>query len=413
MTAAYLTFSEFLAKIKCGHTYANFYNQSDLIAKPLFDKPNKVPFAFEWINRRMVVTRDASAERAFPVGTEILAINGVSCGKILAKLMHVARADGANDAKRIADLGVLGTAKYEAFDVYFSLYCPSASNSYRFRLRRPKTRSIQTVKAVAISSAARQAGLPKIDLTSPVWNLTYPRPDVAMLKMPTWAMYNRKWNWKSFLKTTFDDLAAQVVPNLVIDLRGNEGGDSVGDLILPRLVKAKVSTETFQRYTRYQTVPQDLRPNLTTWDSSFYDWGKSAQLDSNGFFKLTRFEDLVGSVVAPSKTPYLGKVYLLVGPDNSSATFEFAYQVQRLNLATLVGRPTGGSLRGINGGAFFFLTLPNSRIEVDIPLIAQFSRESRPDRGVLPDVPVERTAADIAAGRDVEISRVYELIGKG
>jgi C-terminal processing protease CtpA/Prc len=327
--------------------------------------------------------------------------------------MGVARADGSNDAKRIADLEVLGTSKYEAFDVFFPLYYPTASSTYRFKVRRPGAKRIEMVEAAMISSSARQPGLPELDPMSPAWTLTYPKKDVALLEMPTWAMYNRNWGWKAFLQTSFDELVAKSIPNLVIDLRGNEGGDSVGDFILPRLVKEKVATENFQRYTRYRSVPQDLRANLSTWDSSFYDWGKSAKPDPNGFFKLTRFEDLMGSFIAPSQTPYRGKVILLVCPENSSATFEFAYQVQRLKLGTLVGRPTEGSLQGINGGAFFFLTLPNSRIEVDVPLIAQFSPEKRPDRGVLPDVPIEPTAADIAAGRDVEMSRVHELIGKG
>jgi hypothetical protein len=410
---SYLALSEFLATIKCGHTYANFFNQPDAVAKELLDKPNKVPFAFRWIKKTMVVTSDATTEHAFPRGTEILAINGTPTARVLAKLMGVARADGSNDAKRIADLEVLGTSKYEAFDVFFPLYFPSASSTYRFKVRRPGAKRIEMVEAAMISSSARQSGLPALDPMSPAWTLTYPKKDVALLEMPTWAMYNRKWDWKAFLQTSFDELAVKSIPNLVIDLRGNEGGDSVGDYILPRLVKEKVATENYQRYTRYRTVPQDLRPNLSTWDPSFYDWGKSAQPDLNGFFKLTRFDDLMGSIVAPGKTPYRGKVYLLVGPENSSATFEFACQVQRLKLGTLVGRPTGGSLRGINGGAFLFLTLPNSKIEVDVPLIAQFSADERPDRGLLPDILVQPIAADIAAGRDVEMSRVYELIGKG
>jgi C-terminal processing protease CtpA/Prc len=207
-------------------------------------------------------------------------------------------------------------------------------------------------------------------------------------------------------------LVAKGIPNLVIDLRGNEGGDSIGDSLLPWFVKEKVASENYQRYTRYRTVPQELRENLSTWDRSFYDWGNSAQPDPNGFLKLTRFDDLLGSVVSPNKNPYRGKLFVLVGPENSSATFNFANQVQRLKLGTLVGRPTGGNLRGINGGAFFFLTLPNSKIEVDVPLIAQFFPDKRPDRGLQPDVLVAPTAADIAEGTDVELAKVLELIAE-
>lgn len=410
LNEAYLRISEFLAKINCGHTYANFYNQPDAIAKELFDKSNKVPFTFRWVKKTIVVTSDSSTEGSFPRGTEILEIDGVSTPRILSKLMRVARADGANDAKRVADLEVLGTSRYEAFDVFFSLYYPPTSNTRAFKVRKPGSRDTQVVVSTLVSSSARRAGNQETDPGAPVWKLSYPRKDVACLTMPTWAMYNRKWDWKGFLEATFDELAAGTCPNLVIDLRGNEGGDSVGDLLLPRFVRSKVASEDYVRKTRYRTVPQEIRANLSTWDSSFFDWGTAAQPEAGGFFRLTRFDDQQGNVISPSARPYLGKLFVLIGPENSSATFEFAHQVQRLRLGTLVGRPTGGSLRGINGGAFFFLSLPNSKIEVDVPLIAQHPIQKQPDRGVVPDIAVEPTPASIAQGQDVELERVFELI---
>ncbi|MBL8059856.1 MAG: hypothetical protein JNK63_03960 [Chthonomonas sp.] len=409
---SYLVFSRFLAKIKCGHTYANFFNQPDEVAKPLFDQPNKVPFTFRWINKVMVVTKDFSSEQALPRGTEVLEIDGVATGKILSTLMAYARADGSNDAKRIADLEVGGASRYEAFDVFFPLQYPSSTNVYRLKIRKPKAKASETVSVAMIASDKRRNGQEKADPASPAWTLAYPKPDFAHLAMPTWAMYNRKWDWKTFLKQSFDELAAKSIPYLVIDLRGNEGGDSVGDAILPRLLKQRLATENYQRYTSYQTVPQNLRENLSTWDSSFFDWGKTAQPDPNGFYRLTRFGDMMGSVVSPDKAPYLGKVFVLVGPENSSATFEFASQIKRLKLGTLIGRPTGGNQRGINGGAFFFLSLPNSKIEVDVPLIAQFFPDARPDKGIDPDVFVTARSSDVAEGKDVELAKVLELIGK-
>lgn len=65
-----------------------------------------------------------------------------------------------------------------------------------------------------------------------------------------------------------------------------------------------------------------------------------------------------------------------------------------------MGQPTGGSQRGINGGAFFFLRLPNSGIEMDLPLIGTFPAKPMPDAGLTPDVQVVRTVDDLAEGRD-------------
>jgi len=126
---------------------------------------------------------------------------------------------------------------------------------------------------------------------------------------------------------------------------------------------------------------------------------------------MTKYDDgQDGVVIQPAAPRYRGNVWVLVGPENSSATFEFALAVKQHNLATLVGRPTGGNQRGINGGAFYFLRLPNSGIEVDLPLIAQFPREPQPDAGIAPDVLVVPSVQDIAAGVDAELEAVLARI---
>lgn len=78
----------------------------------------------------------------------------------------------------------------------------------------------------------------------------------------------------------------------------------------------------------------------------------------------------------------------------------------RSGLATLVGQTTGGNQRGINGDAFFFLRLPHSGIELDLPIIGQFPQEPMPDAGITPDILVVPTLADVASGRDAEMEAV-------
>jgi len=91
---------------------------------------------------------------------------------------------------------------------------------------------------------------------------------------------------------------------------------------------------------------------------------------------------------------------VLTDAQNSSATFQFAQRIQALGLGKLCGGATGGNQRGINGGAFFFLELPGSGLEADVPLIGRFPLTPKPDAGLTPDIAVEVTAQDIAAGRD-------------
>ena len=97
---------------------------------------------------------------------------------------------------------------------------------------------------------------------------------------------------------------------------------------------------------------------------------------------------------------------MLVGAENSSATFALAQLVKQSGAATLVGQPTGGNQRGLNGGQLAWVTLPDSGVAVDIPLLASRYLASTPDASVTPDVAIHRGFAMQAAGRDQEMEGV-------
>jgi C-terminal processing protease CtpA/Prc len=130
------------------------------------------------------------------------------------------------------------------------------------------------------------------------------------------------------------------------------------------------------------------------------------------YLELTRYDDDAnGDVIKPMGRRFRGEVIVLIDASNSSATFQFARNMQSHHLGTLIGQPTGGSQRGINGGAFFFLRLPHSGIEMDLPLIGTFPPAPAPDAGVTPDVFVETTAADIAADYDAGLAAAMRASG--
>jgi C-terminal processing protease CtpA/Prc len=124
---------------------------------------------------------------------------------------------------------------------------------------------------------------------------------------------------------------------------------------------------------------------------------------------MTRWDD-ESNVLKPKGPRINAPLYVLTSPTNSSATFQFAAAARSLGLATLVGGPTGGNQRGINGGAFFFVRLPNSGLEADLPLIGYYPEGEWPDAGLTPDVAVEAQASDIISGRDPVLERTLALI---
>lgn len=325
LAGAFLALSEFAGGIRCGHTYPNFYNQSKAVREALVEHRRRVPFQFRWIDRRMWISRNQSDHAALSPGTEVVAIEGIAAGRILERLLPVARADGGNDAKRIAYLEVQGNDAIEAFDVYLPLYFPKVGERIRLTLRAPGATRTRTIVVQGLSRAERLARNGTVaDDPATGWRLDFPRDGVAVLTTPNWALYNHRFDWRGFLDHAFAELAERGIGSLVIDIRRNEGGMDVGDVLMAHLVDAPVARPVVELRTRYRSTPAALRPYLDTWDPGFNDWGKAAEPLGDGFFRLVRDDDdRPGSAIGPAVPHFAGRVVALTSAVNSSAAFEF------------------------------------------------------------------------------------------
>ena len=406
LAARYLALSRFLATLRCGHSYANFFNQSRAVSTALFDRPSRLPFTFRWLDGAMVITGDASGSGLLPRGAEVQTVDGMPAQRLWDTLAPYARVDGHNEPKARHLLGVTGRFALEFFDVMHGLvHGPPAGGRFRLDLRLPDGRT-RLLEVPALTLAARHAAAPPRPTgDQPVWTWE-PTPDgVAVLRMPGWALFSSRWNWRAWLDERLDTLQRDAaLRGLVVDLRDNEGGLDCGHPIIERFARVP-SVLAARRLVRYRRTPAHLNPVLDTWDDSFRDWGDGARPVDDRFFELP-----AGPTTVTPRGPRIDKpLVVLVNSANSSATFAFAQRVRQDRLGVLVGEPTGGNQRGINGGAFFFVRLPAVGLEFDLPLIGYFPDGTPPDGGLLPDVAVLPTQADLAAGRDVQLERALIL----
>ena len=396
--AFFLVLARLTAAVRCGHSYPNPNNQGRAARAALFQGRDRTPFAFRWVEGRMIVTGPRGPNSLLMRGSEVLAIDGVPAEQLRQMMMPLARADGGNDAKRVAQLGLDPRERYSAFDVYRPMLAQTPSDGrITLRMREPRGRE-RTIEVPALTESELQEW--RGESSGLGWQFEIGPDAIGRLTMPDWVTYNSDWNWQAFLDEVVDRLIDQRALGLIVDIRGNEGGTECGWHLLERFVGRDTPLPAFVKKVRYRRLPEALRGALDTWDDSFRDWGASADgPDEQGFYRLRRLEENI-AIVRPRGRRFAAPVVVLVDAACSSATFQFANAVAASRVATLVGEPTGGNRRGINGDAYFFVRLPGSGLEVDLPIVGMFAAEAQPDAGVQPSLAVPVTAVDIAAGRD-------------
>jgi hypothetical protein len=393
----YLIASRIAAAVRCGHTWTNPYNQGPAVQQALTALP-ALPVRLRLLEQRLLIT--ASADPQIPNNAELLSIDGRTPATLIADLIPYLRADGSNDGKRLSQLD--SNENGGALDRLLPLLHPPGANGYTLRIR-PRGGKVREIVAAAMTASERErllsaAGVPA---ENNAWRFEI-EGDTAIMTLPTFAFWSGGFDWQAFLDTSFATLAERKIPNLILDLRQNEGGDdAIGRALMAQIIAKPFTIPASRAETAYERVPYDLARFLDTWNFSFFD--RTGQVVRGEGRQWLLVEQDADRVVTPVAQPYRGKVALLTGPQMSSAGYIIARDVKASGAATLIGRETGGNLRGLNGGQLAWMVLPTSGVSIDIPLISGFAKTPQPDRGVLPDITVRTRLEDAAAGIDPEM----------
>ena len=401
----FLLASRIAATVRCGHTWTNPLNQSDALQQDLFTRADKLPLTLRLVAGRFLIT--GSTVDDLNAGDELVAIDGRAATAIVDALMPYLRADGSSDGKRLTQLDS-GTSG-GVMDRLFPLLYPPADGRYRLQVRRQGRMHMLDVEAINLASRTQRLTAAGNGEPSEDWSFDI-HGDVAMLALPTFAFWRASFDWQAFLANSFDRLSERKVPYLVIDLRRNEGGDSaVGKGLLAYLLHKPYVQPRYRAESAYERVPYALARYLDTWNFDFFDRTGQVRKGPGRNWVLT--PQTAPATIAPVTKPYAGKTIVLVDPGNSSAGYLLARDLKSSRAALLIGRTTGGNLRGLNGGELAWLTLPASGVAVDIPLLASMF-DGQPDIGVTPDRQVPQNFAAEAAGSDPTMSAAHDQIAR-
>jgi carboxyl-terminal processing protease len=167
-------------------------------------------------------------------------------------------------------------------------------------------------------------------------------------------------------------------PNLIVDVRGNGGGSTPRELIN---VLMNQPWRTWQ-----ESTPQQI-----------------ALLEANGVPPLQASRP--SREQAPSSSAYAGRLFVLTDRFCGSACEDFLMPLSETQRAVVIGETTQGS-----SGNPYRADLSNG-MRIAIGAVRYRFPDGRPFEGlgIVPDVPIERTIADLQSGRDAALDRAVQL----
>lgn len=414
---AYLSLAAAMAEIvQCGHTYPNYWNQTEEVRTTLFSKADKLPFTLKYIENKWVIEHDLSGNQ-LPKCTEVVAINGTETSDLIAQLMTVFRGDGNNLNQKINDLNLTGQGKFEAVDIYQPMLVAPVNGSYTISVKQPG-KSTEDINVNATDRETRKQLLGswfgvKATAYDDLWTKRMIDDKTAYLQLGTFVTWKMELDWKAFVEGFFQEVQEKEMENVIIDIRGNGGGTTeVAWYMLKYLTDTKIEVGRYEERMAYAVVPESLKPHLETWESSLFDLSEKLEQGEDSMYYKKR-KPKATRTVRPKEVAFTGNTYLLTDEANSSATFLMAKAAKESKLATLVGQSTGGNMKGITGGQMFQLKLPNTGLEVDIPLIGYYAQNDVPDSGLEPDIAVHNKLSDFMAGEDTVLKAVLaDIVSK-
>ena len=365
-----------------GHfVVGSFNNNATKIYRGFFDGTFKyLPLSLAFLGNRAYVTHNFSQENSLQKGWEVLEINDEKITAIVERLFAFIPADGD-----------ILTAKYHRLNTSFpALYYWYIDQPASFKLKvLPTGQDSPVTLNIAASNRAPIAGheglrysndeLPKGDI-SEIYELKI-TPQIAILKLKTFnglAVEKYQINSRRLYKSIFRELANNKVENLIIDLRDNGGGKrEFAEHIVPYLLKEKENGRLYESVSylgRLKTYPI---PN-------------------------------------PSPDAFKGKVYVLINGgsfSNGSVVARFAKEYAD---ATVIGEESASRYEGFATGAYEYIHLPNTLIQIQIPRYwikyGPQRSQSTSNRGVMPHYRVHYSIEDLLGKKDKGIEKAMELI---
>lgn len=394
-----------VAQVRCGHT--RLQHSATYRAWTRQQPHYYFPFTVAVRQDHLFVAENQSADPSLRPGTEVLAIEGHPMSEVLPRLRRLISADGYGTGFQDQEL-----AAGFFDDDYAALY--EAKPTYRLTVRDSTGQVRELIPLPRPVPPASPAPPPAVPLTATeaaarrlarLHAVQYPAelPATAILRLRS---FDYEADYQAFHAATFAELAKKHIKRLIIDLRGNPGGNNAlaVDLLSYLLPAPFVLTKS----ARARVV----LPSFMSAVAGSRDYFDTTQVKRLPDGTLTQASATLGRQQPASQPRFRGQVVLLVDGGTFSAASNFAASLRAQRRVLILGQETGGTEAGLNGGVISRVELPNSRMVLQLPHFRLLTACASPQlgRGVRPDVEVVPTPQQVAAHADALLNQLPTLV---
>ena len=397
-TDFYKVIAPLVATIKDGHTSVNF---------PITPSSLKcqIPLSFKVIDGNLFVSKSFDPKYDYLIGKQIEKINGVAASELIKFALTHFSSDGDNTTHqlfqlqnpyRFANVLTLLTGRLEKNSVVVS------GDSQPITVFNTTRDSLRT----KIQQA--EAAIAPIDFKTIDKN-------TALLSVRSFSASEyekRNIRMREFLTTMLTSLAEQKTKNLIIDVRGNGGGEDV----FGRMLYACFAEKEFQYYASL-TIKKD------DYDLFEYIEGGQRKMpedfavkNSSGTWDVTKKYNLNVGQHTPFAPRYTGNIYVLMDGGCFSTTSEFLSHLHANTTAIFIGEESGGNYYSNNSGIIAEVVLPNSQLTVSIPMLKYVLAvpQNYPHKrnGIIPHHTISTSVEDLKSGTDSQLNFTLNLLDK-
>jgi len=346
------------AKIGCGHAHLDYPEEYRRTVQVY-----KFPLVLKFLENKCYVTKNLNEHSSLPLYSEILSINEIEIDNLIKTLKSEISADGHNDYSKTSSLE-------NCFQYYYANHF-GVPREFEMEFRTEQNGDIQKAVIPAIPcSAINYSNQEPKDLNIQI----IPQKNAAVLTINSFVYYEEKNKiFFSFIDRAFGEIKEKNIENLILDLRGNGGGDP----FCASYLLAHIEREPYIYFSK--------------------PYGKYAELSKPLKQADNRFK---------------GELFFIIDGSNFSTTGHFCSILRYHDQGTFIGTETGGTYT-CNAAVKVF-QLKNTRIGLKIATnsFAAAVDGFPKDRGIIPHHSVRTSIEDLKRNKDTVLDYTLKLINK-